>query len=74
MSWPGRSDKKEPSAEETSKWLLSHFRISEEAQKPSEGVVKTLQQLCLWYLPNKRSMAAYNRCEELARPLVGRFD
>ena len=60
-----KTDKKEPNAAETSKWLLDHFRFSDEAQKPSEDTVRVLMRLCAWYLPNKKSMAAYTRCELL---------
>ena len=58
-----KADKKEPTAEEMSKWLMSHFRFSDEAQKPSERVVKELQKLCSSYMTNPRCMAAYTRCE-----------
>ena len=60
-----KTDKKEPNATETSKWLLDHFRFSDEAQKPTDEIVRTLMRLCAWYLHNEKTMAAYTRCELL---------
>ena len=58
-----KPDKKEPSTDEICKFLNARIRFSDEAQKPSERVVKELQKLCSSYMTNPRCMAAYTRCE-----------
>ena len=45
-----KADKKEPNATEVSKYLLDHFRFSDDLQKPTDEIVRTLMRLCAWYL------------------------